>query len=74
MNANPQTSQGRLAELNPFANGVPEKAPCTAPSQRTAAWREGFIDTTVSKDEAYGCVDWYQYPHVSETNQARINY
>jgi hypothetical protein len=74
MSAKPSTLHGRLAELNPFDNGVTVKAPQAVPSAGTAAWREECTDN-VSADELYGCVDWYQYParSASVDSGAKVN-
>jgi len=64
MNDKTRTLHGRVAELNPFDNGLCVKASEVTSPQRTRAWREGF--TNLTADELYGCVDWYQYPDQSE--------
>lgn len=59
----PERIGGRLAELSPFEIEV--ETPNAAACEATAVWR----GVSISTEELYGCVDWYQYPGQTEENK-----
>jgi hypothetical protein len=67
-----QSSQGRLADLNPFDIKVMIETAKPAPCKPAAPWAGRFTEKLESEAH-FGCVDWYQYHHEADETHAAKN-
>jgi hypothetical protein len=63
-------SVNRRAELNPFAESSVEAEAARAASAGTV--RRERAPSGTESESAYGCVDWYLYPHARGQPECRL--